>query len=363
MFRADAGSRIGYGHLSRCLALADALEQYGVSCLFALRERSRPAVERVLRQGHQAVVLKSPEGVGEASSNPWLDGDWKYDARQMCETVDCGNVGGVVVDQYGLDYRWERFVRRRVDAPIAVVDGVADRRHDCELLVDPTYSAREPQRRWRRLVPSRTRLLVGPKFALLRPEFTAQLARQKPRSAAIENILVAFGGSDAGGATELVVDAIASMSANRFDVNVVAGVAKPNVHQLRRRCDELEQVTLHVDTDEMARLMGAADLAVGAGGTMMWERAFLRLPAIVVAIAENQVEIARRVAGAGAVRYLGRLDDIDAGEVVSNIEQLMANPDEVMTMIEANEALFEHARQVGTSIVAGQLVEIANKYF
>lgn len=362
LFRVDASSQMGYGHLSRCMALADALGQFDIRSLFVLRERSRPAAERVLAKGHQAVVLTPPATAGEQVPNRWSDASWEVDARQTCKAVDGEPIVGVVVDQYGLDHRWERWVGHRTNAPIAVIDGVAGRRHCCELLVDPTYPADLVARRWRRLVPSHTRLLVGPRFALLRPEFGEQRRAMEDRSPTIRNILIAFGGGDAGGATELAVDAVASVESTAIDATVVAGAAAPNIESLRRRCAQRHNVTLHVDTDQMARLMSMADLGIGAGGTMMWERAYLRLPSITVAIASHQAEIAKRVAHSGAVEYLGRVDDLATPTLAKSIARLIANPDAVSKMIEATETLFDDVRQVGTLRVAEQLVEIAEHF-
>lgn len=349
--RADASQRIGYGHIGRCLALADVLARRGRPSTFVMRHWSEWTADRIEAAGHQVVVLEKTDAGGENEA-PWLDVSWRVDARQTIEAVGQIDVAAVVVDQYGLDHRWERFVGNQLDVPVVVIDGTGTRRHHCQLLVDPTYRGESGQTRWEKLVPSHTRVLAGPRFALLRPEFTLALDRRTRRTGDVDKILIAFGGSDEAGATEVALEVVGQLDSYGLEITVVAGAAKPGVEPLRRRCAAMENVQFHHDTDEMARLMADADLAVGGAGTMMWERAFLGLPAVVVAIASHQIEIGRQAAEAGAVDYVGAVDEISLQQLRRHIENLVENPDQVRRLSEHGRALMGDADQVGTAAVA-----------
>lgn len=352
--RVDASATIGHGHLSRCLALADALKHRGWSSTFVMRHWSRPAASRVEAAGHSARFLDA-SSERRQRGNKWLDVSWEVDARQTLEVVDDASVRCVVVDQYGLDERWERFVSEQMGTLVVVIDGLAAHRHDCDLLVDPTYHCSSGEQRWHSLVPKETVVLAGPRYAMLRPEFEEALAVRQERDGRVEEILVAFGGSDAAGATELAVEAVSPLAGEGVRTTVVAGASKPDIDGLRTLCAEREGVELVVDTDEMARLMVSADLAIGGAGTMTWERAFVGLPAIVIAIADHQRGVARPVADAGAIRYLGAIGEVDASQLCAVVETLRANPAQVRAMARRSRRLMGDDDEVGTVKVARQL--------
>ena len=73
----------------------------------------------------------------------------------------------------------------------------------------------------------------------------------------------------------------------------------------------------------MAELIGRADLAVGAGGVMNWERCCLGLPTIAVDIAANQVSSLMKLAERGAVIHLGSAKAVAEAEIASSIRSLM----------------------------------------
>ena len=362
IFRVDANAQIGHGHLSRCLVLADALEERGRSSTFVLREPSQQAASKVEQAGHRAILLAAPEEGGHRrGADKWLDVHWEVDARQTLDAVD-DPVACVVVDQYGLDFRWERFVAARWKSAVTVIDGGASRVHDCDVLIDPTYQRGAAKGRWARLVTPNTSVLAGPRYALLRREFSEALDGRRGRNGAVKEVLVAFGGSDAAGATEMVMEALAPMAGEELCLTVVAGASKPDLDRLERRCAELEGVTLHVDTKEMAKLMASADLAIGGAGTMTWERAFLGLPAIVIAIAEHQVDVARPVAEAGAIRYLGTMGEVVGSRIRSAVEKLTQRPETVREMERRSRQLMEETSEVGTAAVAEEVNEVIEQF-
>ena len=125
------------------------------------------------------------------------------------------------------------------------------------------------------------------------------------RSGKVDRILVGFGGSDPGNETGKALSAIKSLRSPSLAVDVVIGLTNPNVDSMTRLCREMPRAQLHCGADNMAELMGNADIAIGAGGVMSWERCCLALPTIAVGIADNQTGALTALAGSGAVTYLG----------------------------------------------------------
>jgi UDP-2,4-diacetamido-2,4,6-trideoxy-beta-L-altropyranose hydrolase len=80
-----------------------------------------------------------------------------------------GTVDLLVVDHYALDAVWERVLRPAVHR-ILVIDDLADRPHDADFLLDQNYY-RPLEGRYQGLLPSHCQCLLGPSYALLRPDF------------------------------------------------------------------------------------------------------------------------------------------------------------------------------------------------
>jgi UDP-2,4-diacetamido-2,4,6-trideoxy-beta-L-altropyranose hydrolase len=211
----------------------------------------------------------------------------------------------LVVDHYRRDATFETPLRPWAGRILAI-DDLAYRPHDCDLLLDATLG-RKPERYGGGAVPEGCRLLLGPVYALLKPDFaaarTASIGRR--RTPVLRRVLVSFGSTDPVDATGACLEALA-LSGLAFDIDVVLGSAAPRLARVRQRVAKMPRARLHVETDNMAALMAAADIALGAAGGTSWERCCLGLPAFVAILAENQIGNAAALALCGAARVAGR---------------------------------------------------------
>ncbi|HEV7233620.1 MAG TPA: UDP-2,4-diacetamido-2,4,6-trideoxy-beta-L-altropyranose hydrolase [Sphingorhabdus sp.] len=272
LFRVDGDAVIGSGHLRRCLALADRIRDWGYECVFACQASAQSFNGLVRDAGFSLVEL-----VGA------------HDAEEMVAALAAdGPFTALVVDHYRLDAVWE-LQARAIAQRVLVIDDLSDRQHDCDLLLD---AAPGDAARYDALVPPHCRKLLGPRYALLRPEFAVKRREGNERSGAIARILVSFGGVDRD---DLTGTAVAAVRAALPDVAIDAVLTSlsPHCDRLKRQAGEDPKLSLHIDANNMAELMASADLAIGAGGSTSWERACLGLPSIVAIIAENQRATAR----------------------------------------------------------------------
>ncbi len=314
-FRVDASTKIGAGHVMRCLTLANELRRLGVMALFICRAHAGHMAERIASEAHAVTLLPVDQQIAsnaDTSDCPmyetWLGVDWMKDAKDTVQSIIKFSPSWLVVDHYAIDASWERKVKAATGVKIMVIDGLADREHDCDLLLDQTYSP-EGERRWDGLVPQYCERLVGPQFALLRPEFAETLKHLRQRDGKVRRIFIAFGGVDQPNATSLALDAIVDLGRPDIAVDVVIGLANPNRTQLQVKCQQLENVHLHIEPSNISRLMLNADLAISGGGTMLLEQGYLQLPSIVVSIAENQKKAAQSLMDIGAIIYLGNFGE------------------------------------------------------
>lgn len=314
-FRVDASLQIGTGHVMRCLALASVLQQRGARCHFIGRELDGHLLERIAASGHDAHRLPPAPAARTDADAPahaaWLQADWREDARQTAQLLEAVGPDWLVVDHYALDERWET---RQGAVRKLVIDDLADRRHDCELLLDANLG-RVPSDYTAR-VPAGCALLLGPRHALLRPEFAqlreSSLARR--RAAPLGHAMVAMGGVDAPDATGEVLRVLASapqlLPAN-CRITVVMGTAAPRLAQVRAQAAALPwPADVLVNSPQMAQRMADSDLCIGAAGTTAWERCCLGVPTILLALADNQRPGARALQAAGAATLLSSVNAI-----------------------------------------------------
>jgi UDP-2,4-diacetamido-2,4,6-trideoxy-beta-L-altropyranose hydrolase len=273
LFVADAGPEIGGGHVMRCLTLARALGEHGAACAFA----APPAVERILDVFADEQVERAP--VRAPDPGPLVE-----DLAGASERFE-----GFVFDSFRLDAEAHQSIAR--DRPALAIDNLADRPLACDLLMepDPGRDARD----YEGLVPPACRLLLGPDYALVRPQFEAlrpqALARRKMKGP-VARVLVSMGLTDVGGITARVVDRmLPRLGEARLDV--VLGPDAPSLQRLYELSRRDPRVQLMVEVKDMASLMAQADFAVGAGGSSIWERCVLGLPSLLVVLADNQAAV------------------------------------------------------------------------
>lgn len=314
-FRVDASLQIGTGHVMRCLALASVLQQRGARCHFIARELDGHLLERIAASGHDAHRLPPAPAAGADPDVPahaaWLQADWREDARQTAQLLDALRPDWLVVDHYALDERWET---RQGPVRKLVIDDLADRRHDCELLLDANLG-RAPDDYAAR-VPAGCTLMLGPRHALLRPEFAqlreSSLARR--HSAPLGHVMVTMGGVDAPDATGEVLRVLASapqLLPADCRITVVMGAAALRLAQVRAQAAALPWAAdVLVNSPQMAQRMADSDLCIGAAGTTAWERCCLGVPTVLLALADNQRPGARALQAAGAATLLSSVNAI-----------------------------------------------------
>jgi len=313
--RVDASSQIGTGHFMRCLTLADALQQRGAQARIVSRNMPEHLRDMLAAKGHEFIRLVSrprEENSDRLSHAHWLGTSQHADAQDTVQVLSDQTWDWLVVDHYALDARWESALRQTAKN-ILVIDDIADRQHDCDVLLDQNFYA-DMDTRYAGKVPPHCQLLLGPRYALLREEFRQLRDQVKPRIGPVKRVLVFFGGVDADNYTACAIAALAGLTTPDLQVDVVIGAQHPFREELEFKCAEYG-FSCYVQTHRMAELMAAADLAIGAGGSATWERCCLGLPCIVMAIAENQEQAAQDLATTGAIKFVAGKSEIAAAQL------------------------------------------------
>lgn len=307
VFRADASASLGGGHIMRCLALADELRRNGAECIFAHAGDTWNTVPALGLSGHASVELPN-----------------SHDTDALSRSVP-GGCDWLVVDHYGWNSSDEAGCRPWA-RHILVIDDLADRPHDCDILLDQTYGRSVSA--YDKLAPAGCDLLLGSRYALLRPEFAAarplSLARRAPSQ--LQRILVSVGFTDPANVTETVLEGIVGSSLPLM-TDVVLGSSAPSLSRVRSIVETHHHtMTLHVDTSSMAELMSKADFCFGAAGSSSWERCCLGLPTALTIVAGNQIEISERLMDSGAIIALGLAKDLSSGDIAKLLQTISHDP-------------------------------------
>ena len=337
-FYCEASASIGGGHVMRCLALAGELARRGAEVVFLVGAAAEATVPDLARARFATYRIAADMATAMAA----LAGHWRAGADWL------------VVDSYTIG-RGEEHALRRAAMSLLAIDDLANRVHDCDLLLDQSMGRQAAD--YAGLVPPACRLLIGPRHALLRPAFAAArasaLARREQAFAQglpARRVLVSMGMTDVGAVTGHVVDALLA-GGDWTAIDAVVGAATPSLPDLRARAAAHRELSLHVDADaeRLAGLMAHADLAIGAGGGTSLERLCLGLPSIVVALVDNQRAQAAALVAAGAALAVAPASGGLGGQLNAALKALRGH--------EARQAMAQAAAPLCDGLGAARVVD------
>lgn len=307
VFRVDSSYEIGTGHVMRCLTLAkEIVKQVDAEIYFFSRSSQGNINSLIQTEGFHLVEMEAVKEVknGKLKHSAWLGKTPEADSEeflQLFNSLKLPKINCLVIDHYGIDENWQSLVSNIVNKTL-VIDDLGDRFHECNFLLDQTFNCKEEK--YKKLVPSDCKLLLGTKYALLREEFRETGMRDSVVDEKLGNkVLVMFGGTDPTNLTLKSLDILVKRK-DVAEINVILGPSAMHQSDVQQFCESRSNITLHISPSNIAKLMSASDLAVGAAGTTSWERCASGLPAVVVIQADNQRQIAKELEAEGVITCL-----------------------------------------------------------
>lgn len=270
---AIAGSAIGTGHLRRMLTLTQALAR-------------QPGLRIALHSSDLGLAIARSSGLTFDSlhSSPET-AEAAIDA--LVRIVAARKPEILVLDNYFWQAGTEALLRPHCGR-LCVVDDLADRPHDADLLLD--QNANHQAGDYAGLVAATCTLAVGPRFCLISEPFRLlrQTAPVSPETRAGRNrVFVSLGGGDPQRDLPRILDVL--IRGTDLAITLATGSHIPDAGLL---CDMAarhpERVEVVLDSPRVAEQMNSTGFAVSAGGTMTWERAALGLPTLCLIVADNQ---------------------------------------------------------------------------
>lgn len=347
LIRADAGIAIGTGHVMRCLALAQAWQDAGGKTLMAMAEATPAIEERLQRENVELAHLDANPGSAE-------------DATGAASLARERHASWVAVDGYRFDSVYQNSLKSS-GLRLLVIDDNSDdsadddlhtERYSADLVLNQNAHATEHLYRGR---APQARLLLGPRYAMLRRAFGLWRDWRREIPPLGHRILVTMGGSDPDNFTSRAIEALRLVEGEGLDVVVVAGGSNPHLAALEAAVGKIRHpARLVTNVDNMPELMTWADMAISGAGTTCWEMCFMGLPALIVDLAQNQFPVARRLDELGVARHIGSSRDCPPDRIARELKGLLTATDVRRQMSDGGRALVDGK---GASRVCAAMME------
>jgi len=321
VFRVDSSSKIGTGHVMRCLVLAEKLRSKGCSIIFICKNNEGNINDIIINKGFKLFILEQ--------------NNWQHEEIKKIITNENIQVNWLIIDNYSLDFEFEYQMCQYVKK-IMVIDDLENRWHFCNVLLDQNLY--DVPIKYKSLVPQDCKIFLGLEYLLLREEFKVAKEKVKIKNK-IENILVSFGGTDSVNETTKVLEGLKTLQ--NVNIDVVVGNSNINKYIIKYICYK-QNYNYYEQVNNIAELINKADIAIGAGGISMWERCYLGCPSLVSISANNQIEGVVNADKLCCVKNMGWFENVKSKDYYSMIINL--NPNELSFMSDNCLNLFNKDR-------------------
>lgn len=340
VIRTDSSECIGSGHITRCRTLAREMQRMGIETIFMCMNLNGNMIG-VIEKEFRVIIINPADDSRETHARKTMDGKQVFDERTDCKQIrdakecisameinEIINIDFVIVDHYGLDEKWEDYIKQKANndkgCKIMVIDDLGDRKHNCEIYVNQNYIRENEIGGYMDKIPNGCITKLGPKYALLSKEYEL-LHEVIPRRKEVGRIMIYFGGVDEYNYTIKAIKAMMTWDLRNIKLDAVLGQIKNNEGEITELSTKRGNITLHKNLKSLAGLMIRADLSIGAGGSTTWERACLGLPSIVIATAENQLKTSSNLDEDGYHYLIGTMNGVTESDIRRKVRWLKKN--------------------------------------
>tara|TARA_B100000809_G_scaffold226393_1_gene237996 strand:- start:318 stop:1355 length:1038 start_codon:yes stop_codon:yes gene_type:complete len=336
--RVDASPEIGIGHIMRCLTLAQELKNNFDKIIFLTQKNSSDFIETIMKNEFEVIFISANND---------------SDIIKNIVTTNSVNKNFLLIDHYNVDSNFESSLKNTFEK-IFVIDDLANRKHDCDLLIDQNYY-RDLNHRYEKLIQNDTITLLGPKYAIIRSEFRSINKKTIKKNSQIKKILISFGGSDPTNECKKSLDALCSIENNQFEIVAIVGIYNNKFEQLKKLYEKYSNIKIYRHVNDLSLLMLNSDLFIGAGGTTTWERFYMGLPSIVTIISDDQKESIEFLSDMGHIINLGLAKNVTSKTYAQTLQK--PNSDLIYNMSLHNQKLVDGN---GSNRIKKQIIELIN---
>ena len=309
IIRTDSNANIGTGHIMRCIAIAQGWQAKGGGAIFVTACNNKAVLTRLQNDGFHIMQLR------ESYPSPE---DWQAMSRILADNSSAW----IVLDGYHFDSAYQLKIKEE-GYPLMVVDDTNHLHHYyADILLNQNIDAENLNYS----CEQNSRLLLGTRYILLRPEFLEYNERKREVSQIARKVMVTLGGSDANNVTLKIIQTLCKLKISSLHVKVIAGPSHPQIPSLHKAANLAAfPVEIFHNVPKMTDFMAWADLAISAGGTTCWELAYMGVPFAIIILAKNQEKIAAGLDNATAAINLGWYSSLTSDALTDCLLNLIEN--------------------------------------
>ena len=262
LIRADSSSQIGIGHIMRDLVLAKEFSTSNV--IFACQNLKRNINQKVLDSGFNVKILKS------------------NDLEELDYLLKSLKIDFLIIDHYKITYEFEKQLKKQnPELKILSFDDTYEK-HYCDILLNHNIYAQE--KKYINKVPPFCEVRCGKEFTLVRDEFICELNQKYKIST--PTILLALGGTDHSNVNLKILKVLEKF--DNINIRIVTTSSNKNLDDLDNYVKRFDNITLYVDSNEMARLIKSSTFSIVSPSVIVNEILYLNTKFIAIKSAENQ---------------------------------------------------------------------------
>ena len=318
-----ASKEVGMGHLMRCLALADMLNEH-----FKI---------------HFVISTDSPEVISLISLNDYVVSkmDDCYDLRDSSKIRDLVKYADIIVlDFYNLTEQYQIAIKKN-HQKLVCIDDLHEIHFYCDLIINVSNSVKTNDYS----CESYTNLLLGSNYVLLRNTFL-QKAILKPRNLdAVTSVFINMGGADIQNNTLKFLKAVTSIPEVR-QIHVVLGTVNPHSDDILsyiNGCKNKHRIKLYnnIDSAEMCSILCQCHLAICPASGMSMELCSIGIGIVSGYTADNQLGLLKGLLDSGCAISLDNLNFIEEIQIISCLKVILKNKDYLNKMIFCQKILID----------------------
>ena len=306
VFRADANTNIGMGHIMRCLSIADAAKANKQDIIFILADEN--VLDLIKKRGYRFLVLDSDYSNMDLEIDKWPD--------EL-------SPNRIFVDSYYVTNEYFDSIKTKYpNSKLVYMDDVGTIAYPVDYLVN--YNAFGPEINYKKLYSEASmrlpKLILGSIYAPLRTMF--QEIPKRTQKNHVKNVLISTGGADEYHVALGLIAHIGESLPKDYDINYhfLIGAMNKDKHQIYDLSMNISSVILHENVNNMRELIESCDIVVSAAGSTMYEICACGVPMINYSLADNQKPGAKAFGELGLAMNIGDLripESIDTSRVFS----------------------------------------------
>lgn len=330
-FRVDSSNIIGTGHIIRCLKLASFFPKDDI--YFICKKFKGNLNSKVTSNNYILFELNTPNNnICLEDTSTWLGEDYEVDANKTIDILKNHNVDILFIDNYAINYKWEKMVKKYVKNMV-LIDDFVQRKHDCDYIIN---GIEEDKNKYSNICNADCKLLLGPEYFIINKEFF-DLAPYKKFNNTIKCIFVFISGSDNDNYTFKIMKFLQNKF-NSIKFNILIGKSNFNKDQIEKLCKANINYNFYYDVENVYDIMFEADLCIGSLGQNFIERMVFGIPSIVFTLADNQLEFLDKYKDKEIFLYCGhKINNFE--NIYLNINKLISDNILYKNLIENNKLI------------------------